>query len=526
MSPRRRLQPREVGIGRLFETTRDAVIVAEARSQEIVLWNPAAEALFGYSQDEAIGMLVEELVPPELKDNHRMGISRYAERRSGPLVEARKPVELPAVCKGGEAIDIELVFAPIDGGPDDGVYIAAFLRDVTERSRLQKEAADALAHLNLILQSTGEGIYGIDTEGICTFANFACAEMLGYRPEEMVGKNMHLLIHHTKEDGTPYPVEECPIFRSFRVGRGCHVDDEVMWRRDGVPVPVRYSAFPIIDQGVVSGAVVSMADMTQRRRLEQSLRDANARLNQAYETEREAVERLKALDQLKNEFVAMVAHDLKSPMTVIGGLASLMESRWDELDDAKKTEFLGLISSNVNKLADLTENVLQVARIEANEISYEVEPFDLLQLARKTAADVVPVDGSRTVDITAPDELPPVLGDEQRVWQVLMNLYSNALKFSPPGSPVEVELLHTDDDMVQVNVRDHGGGIRPEEMGKLFGKFSRLTQSGDTDVKGTGLGLFICKRMIEEQGGRIWAESTLGEGSTFSFTLPIAPAGS
>ena len=522
MGRRRNLKPQDLGIGRLFDEMRDAVIVGETRSQEIVLWNPAAEALFGYSQDEAIGMLIEELVPPELKENHREGISRYGRLRSGPLVDAGDPVQVPAIRKDGQRLDVEIVFVPIGEGPDDGVYVAAFLRDVTQRTRLEKEAAEALAHLNLILHSTGEGIYGLDTEGRCTFANLACAEMLGYQSEDLVGQNMHLLIHHTKEDGSPYPIEECPIFRSFSLGRGCHVDDEVMWRRDGVPVPVRYSAFPIIDQGVVSGAVVSMADMTQRRRLEQSLRDANVRLNQAYETEREAVERLKGLDQLKNEFVAMVAHDLKSPMTVISGLASLMESRWDVLDDAKKTEFLNHISNNVNKLADLVENVLQVARIEANEISYQIEPFDLGALARKTVADVLPVDAERTISLTAAEDLPLALGDEQRVWQVLMNLYSNALKFSPEETPVEVQVDHTDDDVLQVSVRDHGGGILPEEMSKLFAKFSRLTQSGAAEVKGTGLGLFICKRMIEDQGGRIWAESTLGEGSTFSFTLPVA----
>lgn len=522
MSGRAKLEPQDLGIGRLFYEIRDAVIVGDARTQEVVLWNRAAETILGYSKEEAVGMLIEELVPPELKDKHRVGISRYAEIGSGPLVDADVPIELPAVRKDGRRIDIELVFTPVGRGPDDGLYIAAFIRDITERKRLEKQAADALASLELILQSTGEAMYGIDTSGICTFANVAAGDMLGYRPDDLIGHDMHALIHHTKEDGSPYPTDQCPIYRSFRVGRGCHVDDEVMWRRDGVPVPVRYSAFPIIDQGVVTGAVVSMADVTQRRRLEQSLRDANARLNQAFEREREAVTTLKGLDQLKNEFVAMVAHDLKSPMTVIAGFTDIITSRWDTLDDAKKLEFLALISGNVHKLADLVEDVLQVARIESNEISYVLEPFDLAHLARTTAAEVVGAESSRSISVDVSDELPLAYGDEQRIWQVLTNLYSNALKFSPPDAPVEVEVVHDDSDALRVSVRDHGGGIRPEEMSKLFEKFSRLTQTTDKEAKGTGLGLFICKRMVEDQGGRIWAESTLGEGSTFSFTLPIA----
>ncbi len=235
------------------------------------------------------------------------------------------------------------------------------------------------------------------------------------------------------------------------------------------------------------------------------------------------MQQLRALDQLKNDFVAMVAHDLKSPMTVIGGLADTMIARWDRIEDERKVEFLSLISRNIFKLADLVDDVLQVARIESNQITYEIAPFDLAELARRTAAESLPADSTREILVDAPDPLPHALADEQRVWQVLTNLYSNALKFSPDDQPVEVSISHEDEDVLRVSVRDHGGGIRPEEMPKLFQKFSRLTQTGAEVVKGTGLGLFICKRMIEEQGGRIWADSIVDEGSTFSFTLPVAP---
>jgi PAS domain S-box-containing protein len=523
MSVTPRAKPEDFGIGRFFFTMRDAVIVADARSQQIILWNPAAEQILGYSPEESVGMRVEELVPPELRDLHRKGIARYSEAGRGDLVDAHEPVELQALHKDGHRVDIELVFAPLTDAPFDGVFIAAFIRDVSRRTELKHEAERALANMRLILESTGEGIYGIDMAGDCTFINFAAEEMIGYRGEEAVGRNMHDLIHHSKPDGSPYPVEQCPIFRSFRLGRGCRVDDEVMWRRDGTPVPVQYSAFPIIDEGSVVGAVVSMSDVTQRRMLEDALRQANARSREAYEKEKDAVAQLKSVDQLKNEFVAMVAHDLKSPMTVIGGLADTMSSRWDRLSEERRMEFLGLISSNVRKLADLVDDVLQVARIEANEISYVIEPFDLAQLVERTVEEQRQADPERRIEVSKMEVLPPALADEQRVWQVLTNLLSNALKFSPADAPVEVSVQHDDDDALRIAVTDHGGGIRPEEMDKLFQKFSRLSQHGGGAAKGTGLGLFICKRMVEEQGGQIWAESALGTGSTFTFTLPTAP---
>ena len=138
----------------------------------------------------------------------------------------------------------------------------------------QEQAAERarMSHqMQLVLESTGEGIYGIDLRGNCTFINRATCEMVGYQPEEVLGRNMHDLVHHHKSDGSPYPVDQCPIYRAFQKGEGCRVDTEVIWRRDGTPIPVEYSSFPILERGKIAGAVVTVVDVTERKLAEKKL---------------------------------------------------------------------------------------------------------------------------------------------------------------------------------------------------------------------------------------------------------------
>lgn len=521
----RDLVPADLGIGQLFDDVRDAIIVAELTSGEVVLWNPAAETIFGYTPAEIIGQPLHVLVPEELRAAHQEGIARYARTGKGELVDSHRPVELPAVAKGGKRLEIELQFAPIPASPDGGVYMSAFIRDITERKRLESERLRLSKQMELLLSSTGEGFYGLNTDGICTFINASAAEMFGYRESEVVGKEMHPLVQHSLQDGTPYSPAESPIIQTLRTGRSHRVYDEVMWRKDGTSFPARYTSFPIIDEGRLTGAVVSVEDITAPKRLEEALRDRNEQLKLAFEKEQDSVKRLKDLDVLKNEFVAMVAHDLRSPMTVIGGMADTMIRRWDAMEESKKQTFLQMISENITRLSDLVEDVLVVARIESDEFSYKLASFDLGALAGRVVTDLGPQEGHQ-IEVTVPEALPMAYADEQRTWQVLTNLVSNAVKFSPDEAPVKVNVAHDDDDVLRVDVTDQGIGMSPEEQSKLFQKFSRLSQSGlERKVPGTGLGLYICKRIVEDQMGKIWVDSALGEGSTFSFTLPIASEG-
>jgi two-component system, OmpR family, sensor histidine kinase KdpD len=255
----------------------------------------------------------------------------------------------------------------------------------------------------------------------------------------------------------------------------------------------------------------------------EELRAANQALRVALERQQAEVERLRDLDGLKNEFVAMVAHDLRSPMASISGAADTLLSSGDLLGEEHRRSLLEMITRSTGRLAGLVEDVLQVARIESGQFSYDVAPFDLGILVRRTATEAEVGGGGRpriSVDVEA--GLPPAQADEERVWQVLMNLLSNALKFSPDDSTVDVAVVAAG-PRLRVTITDRGAGIAAEDLPRLFEKFSRIRPAEvHSTGNSTGLGLYICRRIVEAQGGRIWCQSRPGEGSNFVFTVPAA----
>lgn len=237
--------------------------------------------------------------------------------------------------------------------------------------------------------------------------------------------------------------------------------------------------------------------------------------------ERETARRLKEVDQLKNEFVGIVAHDLRSPMTVIAGFADLLVNAGDRLTTEEKNVFLEKISTHIRRLADLVEDVLQVARIESGELKCEIEPFDLTSLVKRTAQEIAGSHEGRDCTVNVPDHAPQAMGDEQRHWQIFSNLVNNAFKFSPAHTPVEVD-VQIKDNFYVVSVRDHGIGINPADADRIFQKFSRIVHDDGPKPPGTGLGLYIAKSLVEAQGGTISLESQPGEGALFRYTVPLA----
>ena len=192
------VRPKDLGIDELFWRIRDAIIVAEARSQRIVLWNPTATKIFGYSTSEALELRIEELVPAHLKVQHRAGIARYAETGHGTYIDSDVPLELPALRKSGEEIYVELSLSPIEpeyGADGDGRFVLAIVRDITERKRAGEALKESEERFRLLAQNVSDVISLVDEDGLVRYLSPSIKRVLGYEPEELVGTSGFSLIH-------------------------------------------------------------------------------------------------------------------------------------------------------------------------------------------------------------------------------------------------------------------------------------------------------------------------------------------
>ncbi|GAA5505860.1 response regulator [Novipirellula caenicola] len=378
-----------------------------------------------------------------------------------------------------------------------------------DMSRRHVREKDELARYNQrLLESTGEGIYGIDTDGICTFMNRAGALILGGNPSDFLGKDMHELVHHTTSDGDPYPVTDCPIYKSSRSGDGCRVDDELFWRLDGKSVPVEYSSFPLKNKDVVEGAVITFNDITSRLRSRQELERAK--------------ESAEAANESKSQFLANMSHELRTPLNAVIMYSELLA---EEAEDQQVPEFipdLKRIRSAGKHLLELVNGVLDLSKVEAGKMELFPESFEVADVIDEVVATVEALveknDNRLQVDID--QDVATMVGDVVKLRQVLYNLLSNASKFTENGL-IRLHISRdADNKMVRFAVSDTGIGMTSEQLAQLFQPFVQVDASTTRKYGGTGLGLAIIKRFTELMCGSVDVSSVQGEGTTFTVLLP------
>jgi PAS domain S-box-containing protein len=488
----------------ILESALDAFVGMDSNGL-ITDWNAQAETTFGWLRSEATGrMLSQTIIPDGYRDAHGRGLRHFLASGEGPLLNKR--IEISALHKVGREFPVELTISAISGS--GGHRFAAFVRDITERKLSEQELRESSEMVRLLLDSTGEAIYGIDMLGNCTLCNRACVKLLGYRDAaDLLGKNMHEVMHYLRADGTPYPVEECHIFQAFRQGKGSHVDDEVMWRSDGTNFPAEYWSYPIFRDEHVIGAVVTFIDITERRQAEVALMAAKAVAEQS--------------NRVKSEFLANMSHEIRTPLNGIIGMTDLaLETPLSPV----QREYLETVRMSGDSLLTVINNILDFSKIETGEMNLEVIDFNLRD-SLKTALMILSVradqKGLELLCDIGPGVPEVMRGDSNRLCQVVANLVGNAIKFTDKGN-VLLELQVEAEDgalrLLHFVVADTGIGIAAEKQQMIFDSFSQADNSTTRKYGGTGLGLTISKHLVEKMGGKMWVESEVGRGTQFHFT--------
>ena len=397
--------------------------------------------------------------------------------------------------------------------PSDGPrYVLGFAVDITDQVRAEEQLHALIRQSNSVLESIGDGIYGIDLEGKVTVVNPAAAQMLGYRPEELLGRNMHELVHHTRTDGTPYPESECPIRGSVHDLNSIRVANEVFWRKNGTSFPVAYVARPQIESSVSGagpdtepgraravGVVVAFTDISERY----------------------------ALDRMKDEFISTVSHELRTPLTSLRAALGLIAGGALQERPEKAQQMMEIAVGNTDRLVRLVNDILDLERIGSGKAQLHFCSCSMEELFRRATSLLEASASKANVRFTLEANDVVVWCDPDRVLQTLTNLLSNAIKFSPEATsiPSEIRLSATSvtEGEALIEVQDHGRGIPRDKLHTIFERFRQVDASDSRSMGGTGLGLAICRSIVAQHGGHIWATSTLGEGSTFHFTLPMQP---
>ncbi len=378
--------------------------------------------------------------------------------------------------------------------------IGWMMRTLTvEAHQRRRDAVNARREYEALVGATGDGVLGIDLEGRCTTLNRAGVELLGYREREIEGKDFHPTLHHTRSDGEPCRGQECPIMTTLVVGGETRsTADEVLWRKDGSPIPVQWSLRPLVDGLELRGGVLTFTDMTEIKEKEEALRRAV---------------------RIREEVVSVVSHDLRNPLGVVKGAAELL-LELPLRDEERKKQTL-IIQRSAERMTGLIEDLLDVSRIEAGALvlrSAAEDPAEILEEAREIFAPQAADKGIRVLMNVHP-ATPQVLVDRDRVLQALANLMENAIKFTPRGGRVILSAKKADGGQVVLTVSDTGPGL---DLGTMEHLFDRFWQASRHDRTGAGLGLAIVSGITEAHGGTVDVLSRPGEGASFRLTLPAA----
>jgi len=361
-------------------------------------------------------------------------------------------------------------------------------RDKEERVR--KRVEERIRQQAQVLEQVHDVVICTDLDGYVLSWNRGAESVYGYSAEEALGKHISFMYQDEQSKGFFYQQVIKPLLE-----KGSHDVEVAVPTKTGEEKYVHLSLSPISDN---DGNIAMMCgygiDITEHKKL----------------------------DQLKDDFISLVSHELRSPMTVITGAINTALTEAERLSPEETRQLLKDAAFESESLSHLLGNLLELSRIQANRLSLYAEVISVRKVVQSTIEEIKRQSSTHQFVMDMPRKLPPVYVDELRLERILYNLLENAVKYSPQGGKIRVSAKLQEEYLV-IGVKDQGIGISPPDQAKLFAPFQRLEGFRPEGAGGVGLGLLVCRRLVEAHGGQIWVESEPGKGSTFLFTVPLNP---
>ena len=414
---------------------------------------------------------------------------------------------------------------------------------IAEGEEAKRKVAEEEQYITSIVAASDDAILSLMPDGSVASWNKGAEKIFGYTKEEMVGQHFAKLV---PDDILATGEIELLNMECQQKGYIKNFETERITKdRRRIFVEVTRNLL-IDDENNLYGCSVIVRDITGRKmaeerqrasyeriveaereirqmnlHLEEKVEKRTKNLKEAYQELQKTNERLQELDRMKTEFVSMVSHALRAPVTNINGAIELLSQDESFDRDEEQKELFETIESESGRLAKLVQDTLTVSRLEGGKLELKQESIDVGALAQRAVQNLELINETHTFSLSCPDDLPHVQGDAGYTYEIMVNLLDNAVKYSPAGGNVEVQLI-SQGGVVLVSVTDEGIGMDDKEIERIFDKFHRIDGSDSGPAVGYGLGLYTSRRLVEAQGGKIAAKSSLSRGSTFSFTLPVS----